>query len=182
MALRAFLTILGSDAKGETNDSKHAAEGAIEVTSWSHEIIQPRSATASTTGGHTAERTEHAPMAFTKEIDASSPKLYQAASAGTVYPAAKVVFYRAVGGSNATQQENNDTPYLQIELTNVVVSRIATRLGDAGHKEGNLPVETLELSYDEVKWRYNSSAKDGSNQQFKNITGGWSLSKNKVVA
>lgn len=67
--------------KGESQDKDHP--DWIEVSSWRHEIIQPRSATASTSGGHTAERTEHGEMVFTKDLDVVSPLLYQHASGGT---------------------------------------------------------------------------------------------------
>ncbi|MFH3934856.1 type VI secretion system tube protein Hcp, partial [Acinetobacter nosocomialis] len=39
---------------GESRDSEH--KGWLEVNSWSHNIRQPKSATSSSVGGHTAER------------------------------------------------------------------------------------------------------------------------------
>jgi type VI secretion system secreted protein Hcp len=59
---------------------------------------QPKSATASAAGGHTAERVEHGEMIFTKDIDGSSPKLYQACSSGLVVNDVIIYFYRALGG------------------------------------------------------------------------------------
>jgi type VI secretion system secreted protein Hcp len=41
--------------KGESADKDHS--GWIEIDSWSHAITQPRSATASTAGGHTGGTT-----------------------------------------------------------------------------------------------------------------------------
>ena len=61
----------GSPAvKGESADKDH--QGWIELKSWDHSIVQPRSATASTAGGHTMTRCEHGDMIFTKEIDSSA--------------------------------------------------------------------------------------------------------------
>ena len=51
MAVDAYLNIDG--IKGESADSAHP--GWIEITSASWGVTQPRSATASTAGGHTAE-------------------------------------------------------------------------------------------------------------------------------
>ncbi|MFI7964587.1 type VI secretion system tube protein Hcp, partial [Acinetobacter baumannii] len=47
---------------GESRDSEH--KGWLEVNSWSHNIRQPKSATSSSVGGHTAERVEHSDMVF----------------------------------------------------------------------------------------------------------------------
>ena len=74
-----YVVFKSGDIKGETRDAKHSADNAIEVSSWSHVIQQPKSATASTAGGHTAERTEHGEMVFMKDIDAASTKLWEAA-------------------------------------------------------------------------------------------------------
>lgn len=52
MAIDAYLQIDG--IKGESTDSAH--QGWIEVTGISWGVHQPKSATASTGGGHTAER------------------------------------------------------------------------------------------------------------------------------
>ena len=84
----------GKEIKGESRDSgtgtTHKAPW-FEVTSWTHFIRQPKSATASTAGGHTAERTEHGEMLFTKDIDKATSKLFRASSAGTVTPCASIL-------------------------------------------------------------------------------------------
>ena len=53
--------------KGESADSKHA--GWIECTSINWAIHQPKSATASNSGGHTAERAELSEISISKLID-----------------------------------------------------------------------------------------------------------------
>ena len=62
----------GKDIKGESRDAgtgeAHPAPW-FEATSWQHFIRQPKSSTASTAGGHTAERCEHGEMIFTKDLD-----------------------------------------------------------------------------------------------------------------
>ena len=68
---------------GESRDSEH--KGWLEVNSWSHNIRQPKSATSSSVGGHTAERVEHSDMVFVKDLDATSPKLWEACSAGYTF-------------------------------------------------------------------------------------------------
>jgi type VI secretion system secreted protein Hcp len=173
-----YVVFKNGDIKGETRDAKHSADKAIEVSSWSHMIQQPKSATASTAGGHTAERTEHGEMIFTKDIDAASTKLWQAASAGTVYKDVEIYFYRALGGSDTTQTGNKRVNYLKIQLKNVIVSKVTVNIGD---NDGNeIPTETFGLRYSAVQWTYNDSPLDGASQKNTNVSGMWNLAKNEV--
>ena len=69
MAIDVYLQIDG--IKGESADSAH--KDWIELTSVSFGVLQPRSATASSAGGHTAERCEHEDILVTKLTDLSTP-------------------------------------------------------------------------------------------------------------
>ena len=69
MAIDVYLQIDG--IKGESQDSIH--QGWIELLSAQLGVLQPKSATASTAGGHTAERCEHRSITVTKLADLSSP-------------------------------------------------------------------------------------------------------------
>ena len=177
-----FIVFVGSDLKGETEDSKHGPEHGIEFKSFSHKVVQPKSATSSTAGGHTAERTEHGDVEITKDIDAASTKILQAASAGTIYKKVKLYFYRALGGSDSTQSGNKRIDYLTIELDNVLISEVQLNLGHGDERKDGLPVETVKLRYSRIKWTYNSSPLDGSRQRATNVTGGWDLAKNTQYA
>jgi len=66
--------------KGESADSKHA--GWIECTSINWAIHQPKSATASTSGGHTAERAELSEISISKLVDLVKWKYTQQRIAG----------------------------------------------------------------------------------------------------
>jgi type VI secretion system secreted protein Hcp len=176
-----YVVFKNGDIKGETRDAKHSADKAIEVQSWKHVIQQPKSATASTAGGHTAERTEHGEMIFTKDIDAASTKLWQAASAGTVYKDVEIYFYRALGGSDTTQTGNKRINYLKIQLKNVLVSKVETNIGGgASASADEIPTETFGLRYSAVQWTYNDSPLDGASQKATNVSGMWNLAKNEV--
>jgi type VI protein secretion system component Hcp len=76
MAIDVYLQIDG--IKGESQDSAH--QGWIELTSAHWGVVQPRSATVSTGGGHTAERCEHRSLSLCKLADLASPILMQTAS------------------------------------------------------------------------------------------------------
>ncbi len=172
-----YVVFKNSDIKGETRDAKHASEYAIEIGSFEHLIQQPKSAASSSSGGHTAERTEHGEMVFTKEIDAASTKLWQASSAGTVYKDVEIHFYRALGGQDKTQGATKRIKYLEIKLKNVVVSSVSTNI--VSGKE--LPTETFGLRYSAVMWTYNEAPLDGATQKNVNVQGSWNLKTNDIA-
>ena len=161
-----------SELQGDSTDTKHANE--IEVTSFSHGVSQPKSSSASSAGGLTAERTEHGEMLFTKDIDKASSKLLRACSAGTVYPKVYVTFYRAYGGKSSTSTSQTRVDYWKIVLEDVVISSVNTSIGD-----GELPSETFGLKYGKITWEYKQHKTDGSSAS----TGvaGWDLRKNVAV-
>ncbi len=93
MAIDVYLQIDG--IKGESQDDKH--KDWIECASVNWGLIQPRSATASTGGGHTAERVEIQEITFSKMADLSSPILMQTCAMGKTIPKAKFELMRADG-------------------------------------------------------------------------------------
>jgi type VI secretion system secreted protein Hcp len=109
----AYLQIDG--IKGESADSNHV--GWIELTSASFGVKQLKSATASTAGGHTAERCEHKSISLSKLTDLSSPILMQLCSAGRTVPKARLEFMRA-------DSDGNPIKYCEVELENVIIGSI----------------------------------------------------------
>lgn len=148
--------------KGESQDKDHPHW--IEASSWTHHISQPKSATASTSGGFTAERCEHGDMIFTKDIDVVSPQLFQACSGGTTFDEVTVDFMRADG-------EGKRVKYLEVLLKNVIVAAVSPTVQDEG-----LPIETFSLKYAAVQWRYTQQKIGGG--QGGSSQGAWSLTKN----
>jgi type VI secretion system secreted protein Hcp len=157
-----YIKFASPDLKGESQDKDHA--GWIEADAWTHSITQPRSATASTAGGHTAERCEHGDMVFSKSIDVVSPLLYQHASGGTTFDEISVEFMRADG-------EGNRIKYLELKLKKAIISSVTPSVVGEG-----LPTEEFALKYAAVQWKY-TQQKIGGNQGG-NAQGAWSLTKN----
>jgi len=147
---------------GESADKDH--QNWVEVSSWSHAITQPRSATASTAGGLTSERCEHEDMVFTKDMDVVSPLLYQHASGGTTFDEVTIDFMRSDG-------EGKRIKYMEIKLKNVILSSVTPSVVGEG-----LPSEEFTLKYAAVQWKY-TQQKIGGNQGG-NAQGAWSLTKN----
>lgn len=163
MASDAYLHIEG--IKGESTDSKH--QGRIEVTDVQFGVTQPRSATASTGGGHTAERAELSEVVFTKVSDISSPILLQTCAMGKTIPKATFEFMRADGNGEAIK-------YFEIELENVLLGQVRPDQGP-----DNLLYETVALKYSKIKWKYTQQKVAGGTAG--NTTGGWDLAANKVA-
>lgn len=163
MAIDAYLQIDG--IKGESADSSHA--GWIELTSAQWGVTQPRSATASTGGGHTAERCEHRTLAISKLADLSSPLLMQHCSMGKTLPKAKLEFMRADG-------DGRPVKYYEVELENVLVASM-----DQAVHEGGILHDNVGLRFSKVKWKYTQQKIGGGAGG--NTAGGWDLASNRVA-
>lgn len=129
--------------------------------------MQPRSATASTTGGHTAERAELTDICFYKVADLSSPMLMQLCAMGKTISKAKFEFMRADGHGRPVK-------YFEIELEHVLVGRVAPSVSS-----GALLGEAIGLKFSKIKWRYSQQKNSGGGGG--NTSGGWNLATNRVA-
>jgi type VI secretion system secreted protein Hcp len=163
MAVDAYLQIDG--IKGESADANHI--GWIELSNASWGVKQPRSATASTAGGHTAERCEHKSISLSKLADLASPVLMQTCSMGKTLPRAKIEFMRADG-------DGNPVKYYEVELENVIVASI-----DQVMHGGSGLHDNFTLRFSKVKWKYTQQRISGGASG--NTAGGWDLSTNRIA-
>jgi type VI secretion system secreted protein Hcp len=163
MAIDAYLQL--GEIKGESADSAH--QGWIECESVNWSIRQPKSATSSTAGGHTAERAELSDVTFHKICDLASPLLAQHCAMGKTIPKAKFEFYRADG--NGTRVK-----YYEVELENVMIGHVAQGVAAGGMND------SIGLKFSKVKWRYTQQKIAGGAGG--NTAGGWDLSTNRVAA
>ncbi|AVR97852.1 Hcp family type VI secretion system effector [Pseudoduganella armeniaca] len=162
MAIDVYLQIDG--IKGESADEKHREW--IECTSAVWSVMQPKSATASTGGGHTAERCEHGDVVISKLTDLSSPMLLQTCSAGKTIPKAKFEFMRADGHGERVK-------YFEIELENVLIGAVVPNI-----MGGAILTEHVSIKFARVKWKYTQQKVTGGAGG--STTGGCDLSANKV--
>nr|WP_315401463.1 type VI secretion system tube protein Hcp [uncultured Duganella sp.] len=163
MAIDVYLQIDG--IKGESADSAH--QGWIELTSVHMGVAQPRSATASTGGGHTAERCEHRTLSLSKLADMASPILMQTCSTGKTISKAKFEFMRADG-------EGKPVKYYEVELENVMIANM-----DQLISEGNILHDDIGLRFSKIKWKYTQQKIGGGSGG--NTSGGWDLAGNKCA-
>lgn len=163
MAIDVYLQI--DTIKGESTDSKH--KDWIECKSVDFGVFQPKSATASTGGGHTAERCEHKEILISKLSDLATPLLLQNSSSGKTFPKAKLEFMRADGAGVPIK-------YFEIELENVLISSVSASI-----TEGNILSEVVGLKFSKIKWKYTQQKIGGGSGG--NTSGGWDLATNKVA-
>lgn len=163
MATDVYLQIDG--IKGESQDTAH--QGWIEITAAQWGVVQPRSATASTGGGHTAERCEHRTLALSKLADLASPLLMQTCSMGKTIPKAKLEFMRADGDGHRIK-------YYEVELENVMIANVEQMIHD-----GTILHDEIGLRFSKVKWKYTQQKIGGGASG--NTSGGWDLACNKCA-
>ncbi|MGJ7915510.1 Hcp family type VI secretion system effector [Massilia sp. LXY-6] len=163
MAIDVYLQIDG--IKGESMDDRH--KDWIECKSVSWGVIQPKSATSSTGGGHTAERCEYSELAIAKLADLSSPVLLQTCSSGKTIPKAKLEFMRADG-------QGERVKYFEVELENVLIGSVQSAVA-----EGDFMAESVGLKFSKIKFKYTQQKIGGGAGG--NTSGGWDLASNKVA-
>jgi type VI secretion system secreted protein Hcp len=163
MAIDVYLYIDG--IKGESADDRH--KDWIECKSVNFGVAQPKSATASTGGGHTAERCEHRDIVISKLADLASPILLQTCSAGRTIPKAKFEFMRA-------DAQGERVKYFEIEIENVLIGAVAPTV-----EEGDILTEEVGFKFSKVRWKYTQQKISGGAGG--NTSGGWDLSANRVA-
>jgi type VI secretion system secreted protein Hcp len=163
MAIDVYLQIDG--IKGESADDRH--KDWIECKSVSWAVEQPRSATASTGGGHTAERCEHRDVVITKLADLASPILLQTCAAGRTIPKAKLEFMRA-------DAQGERVKYFEIELDNVLIGAVSPSVS-----EGDILTEEVGFKFSKVRWKYTQQRIAGGTGG--NTSGGWDLAANRIA-
>jgi type VI secretion system secreted protein Hcp len=164
MPFDGFLKLDGID--GESNDAKHKNE--IEILSYHWGVSQSVTGTASSTGTFSGQRCDIAPLSVVKQLDKSSPKLFQACAAADPIKSAILTLCRAGGDK---QQ------YMEYKLSDVIISSVRT--GGASEGEGGVPTEEVGLNFGKVELKYTQIGNDG--KPAGNQTGGWDLKQNCKV-
>jgi type VI secretion system secreted protein Hcp len=163
MAIDVYLQIHG--IKGESQDDKH--KDWIELTSVHWGVQQPRSATASTGGGHTAERAELSDVMVSKLAELSTPILFQTCASGKTIPKARMEFMRADGNGQPIK-------YFEIELENVLIGSVTPNIDP-----GEILNESVSLKFSKIKLKYTQQKVGGGAAG--NTACGWDLATNRIA-
>ena len=146
MALNAYLNLKGQktgDIKGSV--TQKGREGKIMVIAVSHEIVSPRDPAS---GLPTGKRM-HKPMVITKELDKSTPLLYNVLVNNENITEWQLQFWQP----SATGAEKQ---HFTIKLTNANIASIAMRLPNNKHPD-LMKFETYEeiaFTYQKIEWTW----------------------------
>jgi type VI secretion system secreted protein Hcp len=145
-ALPAYMELEGENQGViEGSCDRPGFEGTIVVYSFGHNVVIPRDPTSGLPTGH---RT-HNPLKILKEIDKSSPKLYQALCTGEHLPRVTLRFYRI---DNTGHEEH----YFTIFLEHAVIVSITPSFPAAflSQNEAYRHMETVAFTYEKIKWTW----------------------------
>ncbi|MFS8070823.1 MAG: type VI secretion system tube protein TssD [Byssovorax sp.] len=152
MALQAYLNLKGQ-RQGEIKGSvtQKGREGKIAVIAVSHEIISPRDPAS---GLPTGKRM-HKPFVITKELDKSSPLLYNALVNNENISEWQLQYWTPQ--LKATSGTGNEVQHYTVKLTNANVASIAFRMANNKHPDlmKFAEYEEIAFTYQKVGWTWN---------------------------
>jgi type VI secretion system secreted protein Hcp len=152
MALQAYLNLKGQ-RQGEIKGSvtQKGREGKIAVIAVSHEIISPRDPAS---GLPTGKRM-HKPFVITKELDKSSPLLYNSLVNNENIPDWQLQFWTPQ--LKATTGSGNEVQHYTVKLTNANVASIAFRMANNKHPDlmKFAEYEEIAFTYQKIEWTWN---------------------------
>ena len=133
-----YLSLKGEtqgDIIGSVTENGH--EDSIEVLSYSHSIISPRDAAS---GLPTGKR-QHSPLVITKQIDRSTPLLYQALIMNEELTTWKLEFWKI-------SQTGKSEMFYSIELYKASIAEISPRGSNFGS------TEHVAFCYQKIIWTW----------------------------
>lgn len=160
MSFDAFLKVEG--IPGESTDDKH--KDWIEVLSFSWGVTQ--SASASTSGGATAERADFQDFSIVKRLDRASPKLALACASGTDIKTVTLELCRP-----GVEKDK----FMEYKMTDCIVSAFSDSGGPAGGAQ-----ESISFNYGKIQWTYTQERRAGGSGGGQ-VAAGWDLQLNKKL-
>jgi len=146
MALNAYLRLTG-ETQGEIKGSvtKAGREDSIKVIAVNHEVISPRDAAS---GLPTGKR-QHKPVTITKEVDKSSPLLYQVLTNNENITEWALRFWRP-------SRSGKEMQFYTVELTNASISSIQMEMLNNKYPENmkHREREHISFTYQKIIWTW----------------------------
>jgi type VI secretion system secreted protein Hcp len=152
MALNAYMTIRGQKQGTITGSvTQKGHESSILIHSFSHEIDSPRDPAS---GLPTGKRM-HKPVYFLKEVDKSSPLLWNALTSNENLTSVEIQFWApgvAAAGGVAT-----DKQIYTVSLTNAsIASMLQSMPSNVDPSTAKLTLqEEITLTYQKIEWTWN---------------------------
>jgi len=152
MALNAYLHLKGQK-QGQIKGSvtQKGREGAIEVNAFTHELVSPRDATSGLPSG----RRIHKPLVITKELDKSTPLLYNALVNNESLTQFELKCFTP-SMSGRIGAVGTETNHFTIRLTNANIASIKTVMHNNNIAESAaLPImQEITFTYQKIEWTW----------------------------
>jgi type VI secretion system secreted protein Hcp len=152
MALNAYLKLKGTKSGAITGSvTQKGREGKIMVIAVSHEIVSPRDPAS---GLPTGKRM-HKPLVITKELDKSSPLLYQMLTTNENISEFELQFWTPQ--IKATAGTGMEVQHYTIKLTNANIANISFRMQNNKHPDlmKYAEFEEIAFTYQKIDWTWN---------------------------
>ena len=146
MATSTYMKLKGQkqgQITGSVTQKGH--EGSILVIAVDHSIVSPRDAGS---GLPTGKR-QHKPFVITKELDKSSPLLYNALVSGENITSWELQFWTA-------GQTGKEAQYYSVKLTNANISSIEFKMLNTKDPDTAkfAPFEEVAFTYQKIEWTW----------------------------
>ncbi len=151
MALNAYLTLKAAHA-GDIHGSvtQKGRENSIMVIAVNHRIVSPTDAAS----GQASGKRVHSPFVITKELDKSSPLLYQALCTNETITAWTLKFWTAQ--TKAVAGGGSEVQHFTVSLTNARICSIDFQQPNTKHpdlvKLGDF--EEVGFAYQKIEWTW----------------------------
>jgi type VI secretion system secreted protein Hcp len=145
MPIPGNLTLVGQDQGPiEGSCDIEGREDTILVQAFKHMVEIPTNDSGVPSG-----RRVHRPLMITKEVDKSSPKLYQVLCSAEVLSEATLRWYRLDGSGEETQ-------YFTVMLQNALIVKVDSWVPDVLDKQyaGYSNMENVWFTYEVIRWTW----------------------------
>jgi type VI secretion system Hcp family effector len=159
MAFDGFIKLDG--IAGESLDQRH--KDWIEIVAYNFGVNQSTSASASSNGGAGSGRASLSDFSFSKRLDKSSARLFEASCSGEHIKELTLCLYRAGG---------EKLKYYEVRLEEVIISDFSQN-GESGE-----PLEEVQINFGRINIVY-TQQKRSDGAAAGNISGGWDRIANK---
>ncbi len=152
---------------GSTTDAGQSKTGASEITSFQ---FGAGTGVSKESGRLKASVVSLSDVTLTKAFDSMSPPLFSACSRGASIPKASVIFCKPNADAKA-----GAIPYLTVLMENAVISGVSWSSG------GDMPSESISLTYEKITFTYEAAPAVGKEGQGKPVVTGWDAMQNVKI-
>jgi type VI secretion system secreted protein Hcp len=150
VALNAYLRMAGQ-IQGAIKGSVtiRGREGTIRVTAADHAVTTPRDAASGLATG----KRQHGQYTITKDLDASTPRLYSAWARNEAFTTWELLFFEPTATGVEVQ-------HYTVRLTGAAIAKIRFEMPDVLDPAGvKLPLrETISFTYGKIEWLWTAGA------------------------